>query len=199
LKTPETEASGVSILITRSTTGCCVLQLPQRRTCSFRCRSFLWLRWLQEPSTFADCSWSSSTSGQLLRLGSVFCHQAQPVAETSDFRRLLSASDRPLADLPACAGVPPRARPATNFRLAPGVDPSTRQVERPSTFVKCRPQLLACAVCCFNLQRALAVAPLPYRRRTSDSHRMLPSGFTGFDSRSLRCRSLLPAGSLMCP
>ncbi len=44
LKTPETEASGVSILMVASTTGCRVLRLPQRRTCSFRCRSLLWLR-----------------------------------------------------------------------------------------------------------------------------------------------------------
>jgi hypothetical protein len=93
------------ISLSRSTTGCRVLRLPQRRTCSFRCRSLLWLR---RHGTFG------------LRL--LPRTPARPVADfpgsdrrgsaqldrwlTSDSRRLLRASDRPMAIHPACAERP---------------------------------------------------------------------------------------------
>jgi hypothetical protein len=172
LKTPETEASGASILIPRSTTGCCVLRLSQGRTCSFRCRSFLGLRRLEEPSTFADCSrlrldrWptsparigvlsSSSTGGSNLRLSPA-----------------VRSAVRPPADPPAFAGGPPRARLATtsdshlalilqlgwlnDLRLSP---PAIRNLR------------LAPAAAATSSSHWL-LPLLPNRQRTSDSHRL---------------------------
>jgi hypothetical protein len=90
---------------------------------------------------------SGSTGGQLPRLGSVFCHPARPVAKTSDFRRLLRTADQPSADLPACAGVPPRARLET-----------TSDSHLALFFGSARIQPPALTGCCCNLQLALSAA-----------------------------------------
>jgi hypothetical protein len=77
LKTPETEASGVSILITHSTTGCCVLQSPQELTTSFHWLSLPLALSAQNLRLSPTVLHSNSTGGQLLRLGSVFRHPAR--------------------------------------------------------------------------------------------------------------------------
>jgi len=78
-----------------------------------------------------------------------------------------------VADLPTCVGVLPPARPATNCRLTSGADPSARHVPNfrlsPVVVAAFSLRLLPLRL----LQLALAVARLPYRRRTSDSHRLL--------------------------
>jgi len=80
-----------------------------------------------KPPTCVGCSTSGSTVGQ--PSGSDRCSVLRLDRwQALDFRRLLRASVRPVADLPTCAGVLPPARPATNCRLTPGADSSARHV-----------------------------------------------------------------------
>jgi hypothetical protein len=175
-----------------------VLRLPQRPTPSFRLRS----RPLAAPARCfrlaSTASHSGSTGGRLSRLGSAFCRSARSVANLR-FASALRTAVRPLADLPACAGVLPQARPRTNFRLTSDLDSSARLVSN-FRFAPVVVATSACAFCCCDFWLAPASARLPCLWRTSDSHRpVLPTGFTGFDSLGLRLAFLLPAGLLMHP
>jgi hypothetical protein len=125
-----------------------------------------------KPPTCVGCSTSGSTGGQ--PSGSDRCSVLRLDRwQAPGFHRLLCASVRPGADLPACAGVHPPARPATNCRLTPGADSSARLVPNfrlsPVVVAAFGLRLLLLRL----LQLALGVARLPYRRRTSDSHRLL--------------------------
>ncbi len=174
LKTPETEASGVSILVTRSTTGCCVLRLPGaslQLSLPLLPRAQASFKNLRLAPT---ALYSGPTVGQLPRFGSAFCHPARPVARTSDFRRLPRTSDRPSADLPAFAGVPPPARLATtsDSHLALILQLGWLNGLRLSPTAARSRQLTPAAAATPSSRWLLPL--LPNRRRTSDSHRLFP-------------------------
>jgi len=199
LKTPETEASGVSILITRSTAGCCVLRLPQWLTFSFRWRHILWLRRLENLRLAPTALHSGSTGGQLSRLGSVFYRSARAVANlrfSSGVARFRSTGGDP-SDLRRT--ILPPARPATNFQFAPGDDPSVRLVSNfqlsPAVVAICQLAPTAAAVSSLRLLPPVCHTggELPTRIGRSSS------GFTGFDSPDLRRMRVPPAEPLMRP
>jgi hypothetical protein len=137
LKTPETEASGVSILITRSTAGVASSSYPSGRSPAFAGAWFLWLRrhsspdLRQRPALRLDW-WPTP------RLGSVSCPSARPAAnfrlasavplfrssfgDPSSLRLtiLVSSGLRPAILVPPGLrrmALPP-ARPTTYLRLA---------------------------------------------------------------------------------
>jgi hypothetical protein len=154
----------------RSTGGCCVLRLPQRRTVSLRCRSLLWLRRLQAASLrwlpyFPARPGANPTVSD--RRSTAWLDWWQ----TSGSHRLLRTSNRPSVNLPACAGVPPSARPAATSDSHRSRFFSPARVQ-PSGFRRRLLQPSACAVCCCGCQLALPSARLPHRPRTSDSHRL---------------------------
>lgn len=126
LKTPETEASGVSILITRQCNRCCALRLPQRPTSSFRWRRNLWLRW-RSVSNLRRRPALQLDRGPTLRLGSVSCLRLgrhAPLACTSVPRYLSTGGDpsglRLTILVPSSLRRmdPPPAWPTTYLRLA---------------------------------------------------------------------------------
>ena len=172
LKTPETEASGVSILVTSSTTGCCVLRFPGANlqlSLPLFPRAQASFKNLRLSPTAPD---SGLTGGQLPRLGSAFCPPAQPVAKTPDFRRLFRTSDRPLADLPAFAGVSPRARLATtsDSHLVLILQLGWLNGPRFSPIAVRSFRLAPSATATSSSHWLLPL--LPYRRWTSDSRRL---------------------------
>jgi hypothetical protein len=103
---------------------------------------------------------SGSTVGRLPRLGSAWFRSARPVANprlASGVARFRSTDGDPSG---FHRTTPPPARPAINCRLTPDFDPLARLVRTTSGFHRLLLQLRACAVCCCNLQLALAVAPI---------------------------------------
>lgn len=75
--------------------------------------------------------------------------------------RVLRASDRPMAIHPAFTERPLHQQgQAINCRLTPDSDPFARLARTTSGFHRLLLQLQACAVCCCNLQLALAATPV---------------------------------------
>ena len=110
LKTPETEASGVSILITQQYSRCCVLRLLQRTTLSFRWRHLP----LAVPAQTSDLRPRYALQHArrpTLPLGSVSCPRLDRRAPPTFIGalRILPTSGDPST----CADVSPPAGPTT--------------------------------------------------------------------------------------
>ena len=147
LKTPETEASGVSILMISQYSQCCTLRLPQRPTLQLSLAVVSsWLRRIENPRLSSAVLDSGSTGGQLPG-SDRRCIDRLDRLRTSGLRRLFRSSDRPAATLstrversllqqgrqstPDSHRRRPLARLVAQRRLAPVVAPAHRQATPP--------------------------------------------------------------------
>jgi hypothetical protein len=166
LKTPETEASGVSILTISQYSRCCILRLPQRPTLQLSLAvASLWLRRLENLRLSSVVLHSGSTGGQLPGSDRRCIDQLDRL-RTSGLRRLFRSSVRPAAipfDLRRT--ILPPARPTINLRLAS--TPSFGSAGSTSGF-----------------RRLLLLPPGWLRLRFSPA--VSPSGFTGCESFNFR-------------
>lgn len=200
LKTPETEASGVSILMIAQYNR---LSRPPATPAA-------------NLAAFAAAPSSGCADFRSFGLRLLLPTPARPQADfpgsdrcgfaqldrwlTSDSHRLLRTSDRPMAIHSACTERPlhrlgRRSAPThTGFCSFSSAGWTTSGFHRPLS------QHQACALRCRNLQLALAVAPFAtpaanFRLASA----VPPSGFTGFNPPGLRLASLFPAGPLIRP
>jgi hypothetical protein len=177
LKTPETEASGVSILMNSQYRRCCILRLPQKPTLQLSLAvASSWLRRLENPRLSSVALHSGSTGGQLSGSDRRCVAQLDRL-RTSGLRRLFRASGRPAAIFfDSRRTISPPARPTINLRLASA--PSFGSAGSTS-----------------GLRRLLFLPPgwLNLRFASAAS----PSGFTGREPLNFRRAIPSPAGPLM--
>ena len=166
LKTPETEASGVSILTISQYSRCCILRLPQRPTLQLSLAvASSWLRRLENPRLSSAVLHSGSTGGQLPG-SDRRCIGRLDRLRTSGLRRLFRSSVRPVAiPFDSRRTILPPARPTINLRLAS--TPSFGSAGSTSGF-----------------RRLLLLPPGWLRPRFSPA--VSPSGFTGCESFNFR-------------
>jgi len=121
------------------------------------------------------------------------------VAKTSDLRRLSCTSARPSANLPAFAGVPPPARLATtsDSHLALILQLGWLNGFRFSPAAIRNFQLAPSAAATSSSRWLLPL--LPNRQRTTDSHRLFTSGFTGFHTTWLAPHDVSPGWAFDAP